>query len=339
MTTITTRKEPKHVATFSGDQPIIIALDTTASMQAVHIQSDGRTRYQYALERIDELLGRMPRDTRVTIVTFDATAHELAVELTGPQARAALQLVTNTSVPTGATSNHGRALETVLETFHNTRRASARINMLMPEVTVLYVTDGIPDDAWRLEAFLREALRTHVVGSVIVLWVGPDADEQTRSWFGADDHPDDAFKGHVSFLPLTEDTEIRMSTRTQSDAPERAKHPTVPPSISPPKPEPERNALGVGVVTDDDLAHAKRVDMSDAEPRNALKQAVQEMGGVALDADDLQRHIDNDEPLPTVLQDDPRKPAATEYVDPKRHAPEPPAKHGKSTRPSGGTKR
>jgi uncharacterized protein YegL len=311
MTTITTRKEPKHVATFSGDKPIIIALDTTASMQAPHIQSDGRTRYQYALERIDELLSRVPRDTRVTIVTFDAVAHELAVELTGPQARAALQLV---SPAAGATSNHGRALEVVLETFYNTRRASSRINMLMPEATVVYVTDGIPDDAWRLEAFLREALRTHVVGNVVVLWVGPDADEQVRAWFGADDHPDDAFKGRVSFLPLTEDTEIRMSTRTQSDAPERAKHPTVPPSISPPKPD----------------THA---------PRNALKQAVQEMGGVALDADDLQRHIDNDEPLPTVLQDDPRKPAATEYVDPKRHAPEPPAKHGKSTRPSGGTKR
>lgn len=227
--------EPKHVVMFSGDDPVIIAVDTTASMNAIDAP-ERASRMAYAVERVDELIGRLPIATRVTLVTFDDHVTELVRDTTGPQVlRDALGQLTGG----GAVSNTGRVLEYVaLELLRSDLGA---IRTVEPP-TLVIITDGYPDDAVRWQAWLDYVLDHGLVRGVHVLGLGYagsehlDADRFACGALGGRTAAVDASSPRVWVSPLGASTEIRLSTRTQSDKPEPARAPTVPPSLAPPSP-------------------------------------------------------------------------------------------------------
>jgi hypothetical protein len=118
-----------------------------------------------------------------------------------------------TASATGAEAEHGRVLEWAMMGLQGQQRA-----------TLIIVTDGLPADPKRWEAWLALNERDSSPLHVVVLWVGPVPDGvhllhgRTRQ----DEHE------------LTDELEIQLSTHTKSDRPDAALANTMPPSIAPP---------------------------------------------------------------------------------------------------------
>lgn len=213
--------------TINGDEHIIIALDTSASMHTQDAPTGG-TRMGYARERAAELIKRLPKDTQVTVLGVGLMLNVMARATTGIGARAALTVL---GFMDGG-CNPARALEWCLRELRGQQRA-----------TLMLFTDGLPDDpdgwiAWSLyNQFEREsALAVHVLTLGEITAPGrfyplPGGKSERRS------------------VTALERAELRLGTHNKSDRPDAAHAPTVPPSISPPEPakpapkQPAKNAL------------------------------------------------------------------------------------------------
>lgn len=178
--------------TINGDDPFIIALDTTASMNTADAP-DGLTRLASAKQHLAEVLKRLPAPTKVTVLTVGAGVQAIVADATALDARAALWLIDAAA----ARADFGRALEwAVLETSG--------------PATVVVVADAGPDDQPRYDAW-RAYDQAHGARLNVVelnLADAPGLSPRGLEW--------------------------AIKTRTQSDKPEAAKAPTIPPSISPP---------------------------------------------------------------------------------------------------------
>jgi hypothetical protein len=130
----------------NSNEPLVIALNVTGSMvkrdAPARAEGDGKslTRLEYAIERIDELLQRLPSETEVTMLVFGSNVRPLCFAVPGPNARAALAGIDAAD----AGSSAGAMLEWLLHTtlVKGQRRAS-----------LLLITDHEPADRIRWEAY------------------------------------------------------------------------------------------------------------------------------------------------------------------------------------------
>jgi hypothetical protein len=248
---------------FPGNDPLIVAIDISASMHLP--EGAANSRMAAAKEVVGDLIRRLPRDTPVSVLTIGRDLNVLCAAVPGVQARANLMLV-----EAGAAVCHsGLALEWALREHLQPRLVAPsdvpvapdgvrRINGLMrydgytaTRANFVFVTDGeVGEDAVRWEAY-RDLNAKH--GSPLCITVltcgGANGDEYVARG---------AANTRAMSAPLA-DVELRLSVPTGSDRPgdvESAKRPTVPPSLAPP----ERNPLGVAAVSSDDprLVAARR---------------------------------------------------------------------------------
>ena len=202
--------DTKHTAALlNGDDPLIIAIDATASMNTrVGAADQPVTRAQYARERAEELLKRIPKTTRCTALAYGTALYALAVDTTAIQARASLMVM----LIGEAQNNAGLVLEWCLQTYlHGQLRA-----------TLVLITDGAADDPRRWEAWHALNARYGNALHINVLTLG-DVDGSAYT-LGASSH----------FTAPLASVEFQLKTHTKSDRPDIAHADTMPPSIAPP---------------------------------------------------------------------------------------------------------
>lgn len=198
----------------SSNEPLIVALDATGSMQVAHDPADPATRAQYAQERLRDLFERLPRETQVTLVAFGHDVYVIGTDLTGQQA---LELV-NGVAPNAAVSNTGKVVEWALTEFLRGQQRA----------TLLIVTDGPPDDTARWEAWTHyNALQGNPL-AIHVLTLG-DVDDEA-AW---------NLRGDRHSIGKLADNELMLGkpASTPPDGSDPAKADTEPPSVAPPTPK------------------------------------------------------------------------------------------------------
>lgn len=206
-----------------SNEPLIIAIDTTGSMvkRDVRLQvgAEGATpgphaRFDYARERVAELLERLPRDTEVTLLSFSGTVVPHGFAMSGKQASAALGIIE----ANGSESNTGLVLDWI---WHSTLVQGQR------RASLVIITDGEPSDRVRFEAYAHyNALQDNRL-AVHILTVGDEPIEALA--FSAIGRSERHSFGALASTEL-------MVGKAASTPPglDPARAPTQPPSVSPP---------------------------------------------------------------------------------------------------------
>ena len=206
----------------NANEPLIIALDVTGSMciadaPASQEPPELRTRFAYAVARVDDLLSRLPDTTEVTLVTVGACVTELCERAKPEDARAQLLDL----VAADATCHTGMLLERcMMQYLRGTERG-----------TLLLITDGMPSDGMRYEAWKHYSQAHNNRLAIHVLTLG---------------HADDPVGDRLFYVGENErhsyaalrDTELmygRPATHPP-DGSDPAIAPTQPPSVAPPTP-------------------------------------------------------------------------------------------------------
>lgn len=280
--------QPTHIVMFPGNDPLIVAIDISASMHLpeLHGAAAASSRMTATKEVVGDLIRRLPRDTPVTLLTVGRDVTVLCHAVPGVQARANLMLVEAGSAVCFA----GLALEWALREHLQPRLVAppnaptapdgtARINGNMvydgytaTRANFVFVTDGeVGEDAVRWEAH-RDLNAKH--GSplcVTVLTLGGAK--------GGDYVAGGGGNSRAMHAPLA-DVELRLSVPTGSDRPgdvEPAKRPTAPPSLSPPDGERERWARAeANIAHSEATERAVALSQAGKEARAAPDKAASE---------------------------------------------------------------
>lgn len=221
----------------NANEPLFIGLDVTGSMNIADAP-ECQTRLAYAIQRLDDLLSRLPDTTEVTLVTVGAGITELCLAQSPAVAKAQLADLTAAD----AMCHTGMLLERCMMCYLRGQQRG----------TLLLITDGMPSDPVRYEAWkhFNALYESHLAIHVLTLGHtdNPVADqlfyighapryEQKRS----DYHHVNVSERH-SYAPLR-DSEL-MFGRPASAPPEggdAATAPTQPPSVAPPTPAPRED--------------------------------------------------------------------------------------------------